>query len=89
LFAGPEFPPVPFVVRVIATPSTFTLVVAFTTVVPATADTRLTVQLPVVPTVVQEVGPTNAPGPDAIEYEIDVPAGAFAKPEPLPLLMLT
>jgi hypothetical protein len=81
--AGPELPAEPFVVRVSGTPLTVTFVVAFTTVVPGVAEVRLAVQLPVAPTVAHGL-PEIEPGPDAIENEICVPAGALTKPAPLP-----
>ena len=48
---------------------------------------RLTVQLPVVPTVVHVLA-LSVPGPVTIEKLIVVPAGAFTKP-PVPALTLT
>ena len=72
------------VARFNVTPPTTTIVDAFTTVVPATAEVICTVQSPVVPTVVHVfTPPTKLPGPPTIEKLIVVPAGAFANaPEP-------
>jgi hypothetical protein len=75
------------VVRVNETPLTDTVVVARTVVVPVAADVIVSVQLPVVPTVVHWFEPTNAPGPDWTDPVQTVPAGAFAKQ--LPSLTLT
>ena len=86
--AGPELPPVPFVVRVSETPPTESVVLALTTVVPAVVFVSVIVQLPVPPDVVHGFGVPSVPGPDAIEKVICVPSGAFAVP-PLPLSTFT
>src|SRR5262245_6345221 len=66
-------------------PPTMTSVEAFTTVTPLTALVRVTVQLPVAPTVVQ-LDAESVPGPDTLAKLMTVPAGAFTNP--LPVLML-
>src|SRR5262249_4724955 len=78
LLAELELPAALFVVRVSVRPPTETVVEALTTVVPAVDETRLTVQLPVAPTVVHELA-LSEPGPDAIAKLIVVPAGALVK----------
>jgi hypothetical protein len=80
--AGPESPPVPFVVRVSETPPTDTVVLALTTVIPVTAEVSVIVQLPVPPAVVHGFGAPSVPGPEAIEKVICVPSGAGTKPPP-------
>src|SRR3954451_9967354 len=70
------------VVRVRLRPPTLTVVVPRTTVVPVVAEVIVTVQEPVVPTVVHVGEPTNEPGPDWMLAVTLVPAGAFTKPEP-------
>jgi hypothetical protein len=74
--AGPEFPAVPFVVRVSTTPFTVTVVDAFTVVVPATADVITTSHVPVPPDVVQFCA-VGVPGPDVIVTVQVVPSGAL------------
>jgi hypothetical protein len=66
--------------RVSVTPPTLSVVVAWIVVVPAVGELIVTVQSPVVPTVVHWFEPTNAPGPAWIEPVQLVPAGAFVKP---------
>src|SRR3954470_3451190 len=70
------------VVRVRLRPPTLTVVVPRTTVVPAVDEVIVTVQEPVVPTVVHVGEPTNEPGPDWMLAVMLVPAGAFTKPVP-------
>src|SRR5215212_7198146 len=71
------------VVRVSWTPLTVTVVVAWITTVPVTPEVIVSVQLPVVPTVVHWLPPTNEAVPDWIEPVQVVPSGAFVAPVPL------
>ncbi len=69
--------------RVSDTPPTTTVVVAWMVVVPVVGELMTTVHEPVVPTVVQLVGPTKAAvAPPALVRlkPMVVPAGALAKP---------
>src|SRR3954453_9542378 len=70
------------VVRVRLRPPTLTVVVPRTTVIPVAFEVIVTVQEPVVPTVVHVGEPTNEPGPDWMPAVMLVPAGAFTKPVP-------
>src|SRR5712692_8776566 len=76
LVAGPLLPAEPLVVRLSGTPPTVTVVEAFTTVTPATAEVSVVVQEPVAKSVRQLADPSE-PGPLKIEKVIVVPAGAF------------
>src|SRR5262245_35745906 len=81
--AGPELPPVPSVRRVSEMPLTDTVASAFTMVAPVTAERSVIEQLPVPPVVMHGDAVVNAPGPDTIVKPINVPSGAFTRPEPL------
>src|SRR4051794_40477816 len=89
LFAGLELEPEPLVVRVTVRPPSEVVTLAETTVVPTVDDVSVTVQLPVAPTVVHGFVVVNEPGPLTLVKLIDVPAGAFTKPAPLPSFTLT
>jgi hypothetical protein len=78
---GPEFDPVPSVFRISVTPPTATVVCALTVDTPVVVELNATLQEPVPPDVVQVVGVT-VPGPLSTVKLIDVPSGAFMKPEP-------
>src|SRR3954447_2099735 len=83
-----EFRPWPLVVRVTCRPARVTVEVADTIVVPVTFETRLIVQLPVVPTVRQGFVLVNPPTPETIANVMGVPAGALTKPAPEPSFTL-
>ena len=82
LVAGPELPPVPFVLRFSVTPATATDVCALTFVTPVIADVSSIVQEPVPPEVVHGFGGVNPPGPLSFEKLICVPSGALTQPVP-------
>src|SRR5262245_33519670 len=80
LVAGPEFEPVPSVVRVIVSPPTDNVAAAVTVVVPLEPETRLIWHEPVPSVTVHGFGVVKVPGPLTLSKEICVPLGAFWKP---------